>query len=162
MAANWPEPWKYIVFPEVGLKISTSDDGETLTLSCQRPIKGIVLDVEDRSSDAKDGEVKWSDQAIDLMPEDDQVVLAKGLKARKVVARVSCRRIQSEEWELTRLMNSTSGTGPLSYRQNVYHRLINMYWAVSVMVCMDKYTGTELEGQTGRRLNRVAISHGGG
>jgi beta-mannosidase len=87
--ANWPEPWKYIQFPDVGLTIKTADDGETLTLSCKRPIKGVILDLEDRSTEAKDGEVKWSDQAIDMMPEDNQVVTARGLKGRKVKARVS-------------------------------------------------------------------------
>lgn len=87
--ANWPEPWKYIQFPDPGLSITQGSDGETLTLSCKRPIKGIILDVEDRSTDEKDGECKWSDQAIDMMPGDDQVVVAKGLKGRKVKARVS-------------------------------------------------------------------------
>ena len=87
--ANWPEPWKYIQFPEVGLSIDTASDGETLTLSCKRPIKGVILDVDDRRSDAESGEVRWSDQAIDMMPGDDQIVVAKGLKGRKVKARVS-------------------------------------------------------------------------
>lgn len=71
------------------MEIKTGDDGETLTLSCERPIKGVILDVEDRSSDVEVGEVKWSDQAIDMMPGDDQTVVAKGLKGRKVKARVS-------------------------------------------------------------------------
>ncbi|GHJ85131.1 hypothetical protein NliqN6_1533 [Naganishia liquefaciens] len=85
--ANWPEPWKYIQFPDPELTITTGADGETLTLSCKRPIKGIILDVADRSTDETDGECRWSDQAIDMMPEDDQVVVAKGLKGRKVRAR---------------------------------------------------------------------------
>lgn len=71
------------------MTITAGTDGETLTLSCKRPIKGIILDVEDRSTDEKDGECRWSDQAIDMMPGDDQVVVAKGLKGRKVKARVS-------------------------------------------------------------------------
>lgn len=89
LTANWPEPWKYIQFPDPGLTITQGSDGETLTLSCKRPIKGIILDVEDRSTDEKEGECKWSDQAIDMMPGDDQVVVARGLKGRKVKARVS-------------------------------------------------------------------------
>jgi beta-mannosidase len=87
--ANWPEPWKYIQFPDPELTITTASDGETLTLSCKKPIKGVILDVEDRSTDEQMGECKWSDQAIDMMPGDDQVVVAKGLKGRKVKARVS-------------------------------------------------------------------------
>ena len=65
---------------EVGLKITPSQDGESVELSTKKPIKGIVLDV--------DGDVvKWSDQAIDLVPGDPQVVKAVGLEGREVKAR---------------------------------------------------------------------------
>jgi beta-mannosidase len=83
------------------LTITASADGETLTLSCKRPIKGIILDVADRSTDEEAGECKWSDQAIDLMPGDTQVVVARGLKGRKVKARVSRMRISAEAAQLT-------------------------------------------------------------
>ncbi|TFK55470.1 glycoside hydrolase family 2 protein [Heliocybe sulcata] len=78
--SNWPEPFKYIHFPDVkdlGLKITTGADGESVELSTQKPIKGIVLDVD---GDA----IQWSDQAIDLVPGDPQVIKAKGLKGRSV------------------------------------------------------------------------------
>ncbi|PAV20886.1 glycoside hydrolase family 2 [Pyrrhoderma noxium] len=81
--SNWPEPFKYIHFPPVetsGLNIETKEDGETLILSCKKPIKGIILDVEGE-------DVKWGDQAIDLVPGDEQVVKASGLKGRSVKAR---------------------------------------------------------------------------
>ncbi|KAH7108023.1 galactose-binding domain-like protein [Auriculariales sp. MPI-PUGE-AT-0066] len=70
-----PEPFKYIVFPPVeklGLTTKIGKDGESVTLSTKKPIKGIVLDVADRSG----AEVKWNDQSIDLVPGDDQVVRA--------------------------------------------------------------------------------------
>ena len=51
-----------------------------MILSCKKPIKGIILDVEGE-------DVKWSDQAIDLVPGDKQVVKASGLKGRSVKAR---------------------------------------------------------------------------
>ncbi|KAG8934638.1 hypothetical protein FRC02_009582 [Tulasnella sp. 418] len=81
--ANWPEPFKFINFPEpdaLGFKVTTSDDGESVTLSTLRPMKGIVLDAEGEH-------VKWSDQAIDLVPGDPQTIRAVGLKGRKVKAR---------------------------------------------------------------------------
>lgn len=79
---NWvrPEPFKYIHFPDVkdlGLEIVPTGDGESVSLSTQRPVKGIVLDVEGE-------EVRWGDQAIDLVPGDPQVVKAIGLKGRSV------------------------------------------------------------------------------
>ncbi len=51
-----------------------------MKLECKKPIKGIVLDVDG-------DDVQWSDQAIDLVPEDPQVVLASGLNGRAVKAR---------------------------------------------------------------------------
>ena len=78
-----PEPFKYIHFPSVqvaGLEIKVREDGETVELSCKKPIKGIVLDVEGEDA-------KWSDQAIDLVPGDNQTVTVKGLKGRKIHAR---------------------------------------------------------------------------
>lgn len=87
MGACRPEPFKFIHFPtpeQVGLKITTSkgegSEDTLVKLTTSIPIKGIILDV--------DGEdAKWSDQAIDLAPGDDQVVLVKGLKGRQVKAR---------------------------------------------------------------------------
>lgn len=76
--ANWPEPWKYLTFPDP--KLSIKVEGENVTVSAEKPIKGLILDV--------DGEqCEWSDQALDLMPGDPQVVVAKGLKGREVKAR---------------------------------------------------------------------------
>lgn len=66
---------------DLGLEISVESDGESLVLSTKKPIKGIVLDVEGGD------EVKWGDQAVDLVPGDPQVVSAVGLKGREVKAR---------------------------------------------------------------------------
>ena len=78
-----PEPFKFIKFPPVeavGLNIIVADDGETVSLSVKKPVKGVILDV--------DGEdVKWSDQALDLVPGDAQQVRAAGLNGRKIKAR---------------------------------------------------------------------------
>lgn len=81
--SNWPEPFKFIQFPavgELGLKATVSADGESVVLSANKPIKGIVLDAEG-------DDVKWSDQAIDLVPDDPQTVKALGLKGRDVKVR---------------------------------------------------------------------------
>lgn len=85
-----PEPFKYIHFPPpsaVNLEIAYDHDpsgDSNLTLSCDRPLKGLILDLEDMGDD--DG-LRWSDQAIDLVPGDAQIVTVKGLKGRKVKAR---------------------------------------------------------------------------
>ena len=59
----------------MGLQVVVGADGETVTLTTQKPVKGIVLDVEG-------DDVQWSDQAIDLVPGDEQVIAAVGLKGR--------------------------------------------------------------------------------
>ena len=59
------------------MEIKVCEDGETVELSCKKPIKGIVLDVEGEDA-------KWSDQAIDLVPGDPQTIHAKGLNGREV------------------------------------------------------------------------------
>ncbi|PCH41492.1 glycoside hydrolase family 2 protein [Wolfiporia cocos MD-104 SS10] len=81
--SNWPEPFKFISFPDIkdlGLSITVQSDGESVVLSTKKPIKGIVLDV-DRD------DARWSDQAIDLVPDDPQVVKVVGLNGGKVKAR---------------------------------------------------------------------------
>ncbi|KAK0482107.1 glycoside hydrolase family 2 protein [Armillaria luteobubalina] len=81
--SNWPEPFKFIDFPafeDVSLKAEVAQDGESVTLSTKKPVKGIVLNVEGE-------DVKFSDQAIDLVPGDPQVVHAVGLKGRAVKTR---------------------------------------------------------------------------
>jgi len=62
------------------LIIQIGDDGESLHLSTRKPIKGIVLDVEGEN-------VRWSDQAIDLVPGDPRVIRAAGLNSRGVKVR---------------------------------------------------------------------------
>ncbi|KAF8325256.1 beta-mannosidase [Cantharellus anzutake] len=86
--ANWPEPFKFLKFPhpsELGLKIvaseNTSGDITSVRLSTSVPIKAIVLDA-DGSQD-----VSWSDQFIDLIPGDDQIIEAKELNSRKITVR---------------------------------------------------------------------------
>lgn len=79
--SNWPEPWKYLTFPDPGLDIAV--DGDKVTVTVSKPVKGLILD-----TDLDDGaECEWSDQALDMFPGDTQVVIAKGLKGRKVTAR---------------------------------------------------------------------------
>ncbi len=64
----------------LGLEVNAGRDGESVTLSCKKPIKAIVLDVEG-------GDVEFSDQAIDLIPGDPQTIQAFNLNGRRVKLR---------------------------------------------------------------------------
>ena len=52
----------------------------SLTITADRPVKGLVLDVDGAWA-------KFSDQAIDLFPGDPQIVGVVGLDGRKVKGR---------------------------------------------------------------------------
>lgn len=90
-----PEPFKYLTFPtpqEVSLKLDVSpvpsatdgngvDGGcDAIRIGVERPVKGLVFDVEGEDA-------RWSDQALDVVPGDDQVVRVWKLKGRKLKAR---------------------------------------------------------------------------
>ncbi|KAG9090593.1 hypothetical protein FRC06_000958 [Ceratobasidium sp. 370] len=77
---DWPQPYRSYDPPNPKLKISV--EGERVIANVERPAKGVVFSVEG------DGEeVKWSDNALDLIPGEPQIVMAGGLGGRKVTAR---------------------------------------------------------------------------
>jgi beta-mannosidase len=73
--ADWPQPFRYVDFPNPGLKVSIN--GETITVEASKPVKGLVF-----STDGDGEEVKWSDNALDVVPDDKQVIVAAGLGGR--------------------------------------------------------------------------------
>jgi beta-mannosidase len=83
--------------PGLVVKIDTmgQDQGfATITISARRPVKGLVLGAEPLEEDdvATEGEVdgmrevKWSDNALDIVPGDTQIIVARGLGKRGVTA----------------------------------------------------------------------------
>ena len=77
-SANWPEPLKYIDFSD--RKPTFSVEGEEITLRTNKPIKGLILDVEGDD----DSGLEWSDNGFDLMPMKSVTVTAKALGERSV------------------------------------------------------------------------------
>lgn len=76
---NWPQPYRYLEMPKPKLNICL--DGDRIFASSNIPVKGLAFYVED-----VDG-VKFEDNLIDLVPGDEQVVIAHGLNARPVTWR---------------------------------------------------------------------------
>jgi beta-mannosidase len=72
---DWPQPLKYIPFEQDGVEIK--GDGETLTISSTVPVKGLELFVEG-------SDVTFSDNCLDLVPGDAQVITVKALGKNKV------------------------------------------------------------------------------
>ena len=75
--ADWPQPYRLTEYPDPGLHVSV--EGETISIEAQKPMKGLVLSVDDSRVDET---VKWSDNALDIVPGDKQMVLAEGLAGR--------------------------------------------------------------------------------
>lgn len=69
---DWPQPLKYLPFPERGVKVEIK--GGAMHVSVQRPVKCLVF--EERKG------CHLTDSAIDLVPGDDQIVRVRGLKSR--------------------------------------------------------------------------------
>lgn len=88
--SNWPEPYRFLSPPNPSLQVRIADDPTrgttTLTLSVARPAKFVVLSMEGVP-------VRWSDNALDLVPGDEQEVVVTGLERRSIrVAHFGCER----------------------------------------------------------------------
>jgi len=70
-AALWPEPYKYLTLPDPQIMLERQD-AHTLHVEAKRPAKGVWLS-------ANDG-VQWSDNMLDLFPNDPQIIKASGLE----------------------------------------------------------------------------------
>ena len=76
---NWPQPYRYLAMPKPRLAICV--DGDTITARADVPVKGLAFYVED-----VDG-VEFEDNLLDLVPGDEQTVVARGLAGRAVTWR---------------------------------------------------------------------------
>lgn len=66
----WPEPPKYYTLPDPGLQVQRLA-ADTVRISVERPARALALSAGDA--------VSWSDNMLDLLPGDDQIVRAVGL-----------------------------------------------------------------------------------
>ncbi len=76
--ALWPKPFKYLSLAEPEITIERLD-AQTLRVQAKRPAKGVWLS-------AGDG-IQWSDNMLDLLPNDPQIIKAQGLGTAKVEIR---------------------------------------------------------------------------
>ncbi|GCE10245.1 beta-mannosidase [Tengunoibacter tsumagoiensis] len=74
-AALWPEPFKYLNLPDPEIRIERAEG--VVRVSSKRPAKGVWLQAGDQ--------VKWSDNMLDVFPDDVQPVVALGLEAEEKI-----------------------------------------------------------------------------
>jgi beta-mannosidase len=73
--ADWPQPLRHLDLPNPPVKVAAR--GDQIYISSPLPVKGVVFDVDY-------DEIVFDDNCIDIMPDDDQVIHAKGLNGRSV------------------------------------------------------------------------------
>lgn len=69
---DWPQPFKYLDLSDRGLDVTVSEsaEGRVLKINAQKPVKCLVFEEQDG---------KFSDNALDIVPGDEQVVTVSGL-----------------------------------------------------------------------------------
>ena len=77
-ASLWPEPYKHIRLFDP-LIVMGLDGPDQVILRVIRPAKGVWLSAGDN--------VVWSDNMLDLMPDDEQIITAKGLGSEPIQLR---------------------------------------------------------------------------
>ncbi|KAJ6506424.1 glycoside hydrolase [Mycena vitilis] len=80
--ADWPQPFRFVepaLLREPTLTVVVDALTGEVTVNAERPVKGLWLSAVGEGLD-----VKWSDNSLDVMPGDPQVVLAQGLEGREV------------------------------------------------------------------------------
>ncbi|KAF9800855.1 hypothetical protein IEO21_10274 [Rhodonia placenta] len=77
--ADWPQPYRHVDVPNPGLRIKI--DGELIAIDVEKPIKSLLFSTDDENGDKN---VRWSDNALDVMPGDKQYIQAKGLGGKRV------------------------------------------------------------------------------
>ncbi|KAJ7166082.1 glycoside hydrolase [Mycena filopes] len=81
--ADWPQPYRFIepaLLREPGLEVAVVDREQgAVRVSARRPVKGLWLGAVGAGE-----EVRWSDNALDVMPGDPRVVFVQGLGERAV------------------------------------------------------------------------------
>ncbi|KAI7977479.1 hypothetical protein EIK77_007101 [Talaromyces pinophilus] len=77
---DWPQPLRHLTIPKPAINVKV--DGNEVRVSAALPVKGLQLSVD--GDTAAEDTVDWADNCLDLIPGDEQVIVAKGLAGRKV------------------------------------------------------------------------------
>lgn len=82
-AVLWPQPLKALHLRDPGLELTV--EGDTVRVRAARPAKGVLLSVPGRDGD--EDPPRWVDNLLDLLPDQEQVLHAPGLRGRPVIGR---------------------------------------------------------------------------
>lgn len=88
--ADWPQPFRHVDFPDPVLRVVVDSKGRTVSVGVEKPVKGLFFTVDRGQSLPHSKEmVRWSDNALDVLPGDPQTVEVRGLEGRDAKLRVA-------------------------------------------------------------------------
>ncbi|KAI0326209.1 glycoside hydrolase [Cubamyces sp. BRFM 1775] len=83
--ADWPQPFRHVDFPDPALHVELA--GEKVSVRVEKPLKGLVLTVD---TDGDSGNpTRWTDNALDVLPDDPQTVEMRGAGGKYVRLRAA-------------------------------------------------------------------------
>ncbi len=74
-ASAWHEPFKYLALPHPGITVTPTGE-DSVVVRTERPAKGVVL--------STDAPLLWSDNMLDIFPDDAQTLKAPGLGSMSI------------------------------------------------------------------------------
>lgn len=77
---NWPQPYRYLNMPKPTLAIRVEKD-RIVVATKDVPVKGLWLYMKDMNS------IKFTDNCVDLVPDDEQTIIAKGVQSHDLFVR---------------------------------------------------------------------------
>jgi beta-mannosidase len=77
---NWPQPYRYLDMPKPNLAIRVEKDSIVVATK-NVPVKGLWLYLKETDS------IKFSDNCLDLVPDDEQTIIAKGVQNHDLFVR---------------------------------------------------------------------------
>ncbi|KAH9919171.1 glycoside hydrolase [Epithele typhae] len=89
--ADWPQPYRLVEFPDPELKVVVDAEAGRVRVEVARPVKGLFLTADEEAEGAlgRDEGVKWSDNALDVVPGDPREIVVSGLKGKGVKVRAA-------------------------------------------------------------------------
>ncbi|OJT02157.1 Beta-mannosidase B [Trametes pubescens] len=89
--ADWPQPFRHVDFPDPVLRAVVDSEGGTVSVDVEKSVKGLFFTVELGQNCPNCGEaVRWSDNALDVLPGDPQTAEVRGLEGHDARIRVAC------------------------------------------------------------------------
>ncbi|KAI1789937.1 glycoside hydrolase [Ganoderma leucocontextum] len=87
--ADWPQPFRLVDFPDP--KLDVKFEGANVRVAVEKPIKGLFFTADEEGEGAlgRQETVRWSDNAIDVLPGDPRVVQVRGLVGKRAKVRAA-------------------------------------------------------------------------